>query len=305
MKRKAYGRDVGLSLRMLLTGSLLGLLYVFFALVLFYLFNLGIGLMLVVVIGLGFVQYFTSDKLALKASGAKLVSPEEAPELHAMVERLSAMADLRKPRVAFVDTPVPNAFATGRNQKHAVVAVTRGLWERLDEKEIEGVLAHELTHIANRDVLVMTVASFFAMLAAILTRVGLYTGMFGGWGGNRDSNNSVPVWLIVTLVSVVTYFLSWILIRTISRYREYAADRGSAVITGAPEYLMSALQKISSQMTLIPQQDLRQVEGMNAFFIIPASVKRSASELFMDHPPLEKRLAALAEIAREMGRPVA
>ncbi len=151
----------------------------------------------------------------------------------------------------------------------------------------------------------MTVASFFAMLAAILTRVGLYTGMFGGWGGNRDSNNSVPVWLIVTLVSVVTYFLSWILIRTISRYREYAADRGSAVITGAPEYLMSALQKISSQMTLIPQQDLRQVEGMNAFFIIPASVKRSASELFMDHPPLEKRLAALAEIAREMGRPVA
>jgi heat shock protein HtpX len=305
MKRKAYGRDVGLSLRMLLTGSLLGLLYVFFALVLFYLFNLGIGLMLVVVIGLGFVQYFTSDKLALKASGAKLVSPEEAPELHAMVERLSAMADLRKPRVAFVDTPVPNAFATGRNQKHAVVAVTRGLWERLDEKEIEGVLAHELTHIANRDVLVMTVASFFAMLAAILTRVGLYTGMFGGWGGNRDSNNSVPVWLIVTLVSVVTYFLSWILIRTISRYREYAADRGSAVITGAPEYLMSALQKISSQMTLIPQQDLRQVEGMNAFFIIPASLKRSASELFMDHPPLEKRLAALAEIAREMGRPVA
>jgi heat shock protein HtpX len=153
----------------------------------------------------------------------------------------------------------------------------------------------------------MTVASFFAMLAALLTRFGLYAGMFGGFGGgNRDSNNnSVPIWLIVVAVSVVTYFLSWILIRTISRYREYAADRGSALITGAPEYLMSALQKISSQMTLIPREDLRQVEGMNAFFIIPASVKKRTSELFMDHPPLEKRLAALAEIAREMGRPVA
>jgi heat shock protein HtpX len=187
------------------------------------------------------------------------------------------------------------------------VAVTRGLWERLDEKEIEGVLAHELTHIANRDVLVMTVASFFAMLAAMLTRFGFYAGMFGGWGGgNRDSNNnSVPVLLVVMVVSIVTYFLSWILIRTISRYREYSADRGSALITGAPEYLMSALQKISSQMTLIPQQDLREVEGMNAFFIIPASVKKATSELFMDHPPLEKRLAALAKIAQEMGRPVA
>jgi len=305
MKRKAYGRDAGLSLRMLLTSVLLGLLYVFFALVLFYVFNAGLVLMLVIVIGMALFQYFTSDKLALRASGAKIVSPEEAPKLHEMIERLAAMADLQKPRVAIVDTPVPNAFATGRNQKHAVVAVTTGLWERLDEKEIEGVLAHELTHIANRDVLIMTVASFFAMLAAFLTRIGLYSGMFGGWGGNRDSNNSVPVWLIITLVSVVTYFLSWILIRTISRYREYAADRGSALITGAPEYLMSALQKISSQMTLIPQQDLRQVEGMNAFFIIPASVKKATSELFMDHPPLEKRLAALEKIAQEMGRPVA
>jgi heat shock protein HtpX len=305
MKRKAYGRDTGLSLRMLLTSSLLGLLYVFFALVLFYVFNAGLWLMLVIVIGLAFFQYYTSDKLALKASGAKVVGPEEAPQLHAIVERLAAMAEIQKPRVAIVDTDVPNAFATGRNQKHAVVAVTRGLWERLDEKEIEGVLAHELTHIANRDVLVMTVASFFAMLAAVLTRFGLYAGMFGGFGGSRDNNNnSVPVWLIVIVVSAVTYFLSWILIRTISRYREYAADRGSALITGAPEYLMSALQKISSQMTLIPQRDLREVEGMNAFFIIPARVKESASELFMDHPPLEKRLAALAEIAREMGRPV-
>jgi heat shock protein HtpX len=305
MKRKAYGRDAGLSLRMLLTSFLLGLLYVAFALVLFYVFNAGLVLGLVIVIGLAAVQYYTSDKIALAASGAKIVSPEEAPQLHAMVERLAAMAEIQKPRVAVVDTDVPNAFATGRNQKHAVVAVTRGLWQRLDEHEIEGVLAHELTHIANRDVLVMTVASFFAMLAALLTRFGLYAGMFGGFGGGRNNNNnSVPVWLIVIAVSAVTYMLSWVLIRTISRYREYAADRGSALITGAPEYLMSALQKISSQMTMIPQRDLREVEGMNAFFIIPARVKEGVNELFMDHPPLEKRLAALERIAREMGRPV-
>jgi heat shock protein HtpX len=306
MKRKAYGRDAGLTLRLLFTSSLLGLLYVAFALALFYVFNAGLVLMIVIVAGLAIFQYYTSDKLALAASGAKIVTPEEAPQLHAMVERLAAMAEIQKPRVAIVDTDVPNAFATGRNQKHAVVAVTRGLWERLDEKEIEGVLAHELTHIVNRDVLVMTVASFFALLAALLTRFGLYAGFFGGFGGSRDNNNnSVPVWLIVVVVSVVTYFLSWILIRTISRYREYAADRGSALITGAPEYLMSALQKISSQMTLIPQRDLREVEGMNAFFIIPTRVKEGISELFLDHPPLEKRLAALEQIAREMGRPVA
>src|SRR3954453_17407217 len=306
MKRKAYGRDAGLSLRMLLTSVLLGLLYVFFALVLFYIFNAGLVLMLVIVIGMALFQYFTSDKLALRASGAKIVSPEEAPKLHEMIERLAAMADLQKPRVGFVDPPVPNAFAPGRNQKHAVVAVTRGLWERLDEKEIEGVLAHELTHIANRDVLVMTVASFFAMLAALLTRFGLYAGMFGGFGGgNRDSNNSqVPIWLIVTLVAIITYAISWVLIRTISRYREYAADRGSAIITGAPENLMSALQKISSGITQIPQRDLREVQGMNAFFIIPTNWKTNMSEWMMDHPPLEKRLAALSEIAREMGKPV-
>jgi heat shock protein HtpX len=220
------------------------------------------------------------------------------------------MADLPKPRIAIMDTPVPNAFATGRSPKHAVVCVTTGLWNRLEPKEVEGVLAHELSHIANRDVLIMTLASFFAMLAALLTRFGLYAGMFGGFGGgggNRggNNNNGPPVWLILLAVSIVVYAISFVLIRTISRYREYAADRGSAVITGAPEYLMSALQKISSQMTLIPNQDLRQAEGMNAFFIIPARTKAYASELFMDHPPLEKRIAALGAIAREMGRPVA
>jgi heat shock protein HtpX len=303
MKRKAYGRDGGLTLRMLATGGLLGLLYVVFGVVLFQVLNVGLIPMLVIVVGLGFFQYYTSDKLALAASGAKIVERDEAPELHAMVERLCAMADLPKPRIAVVDTDVPNAFATGRSPKHAAVAVTTGLWRRLEPKEVESVLAHELSHVANRDVLVMTVASFFALLAATLTRFGLYAGMWGG-GNRNNNNNNVPVWLIVFAVSILTYVISWVLIRTISRYREYAADRGSALITGAPENLMSALQKISSDMFRIPQRDLREVEGMNAFFIIPASVKRASSELFMDHPPLEKRLAALSRIAREMGRPV-
>jgi heat shock protein HtpX len=306
MKRKAFGRDRGLSLRMLFAGGLLGVLYVVFAVVLFQVLNVGLVPMLVIVIGLAFFQYYTSDKLALAASGAQIVSREQAPELHDMVERLCAMADLPKPRVAVIDTAVPNAFATGRNPQHAAIAVTTGLWERLDRREVEAVLAHELSHVANRDVAVMTVASFFAMLAAMLTRFGLYAGMFGGGYGRRDNNNQggIPIWAIVMLVSLVTYVLSFILIRTISRYREYAADRGSALITGAPEYLMSALQKIASQMTLIPQRDLREVEGMNAFFIVPTNVKSAAAELFATHPPLEKRLARLADIAREMGRPV-
>jgi heat shock protein HtpX len=303
MKRRSYGRDAGLTVRMILTSGLLGLLYVVFAVVLFQVLNVGLAPMLLIVVGLAFFQYFTSDKLALAAAGAKVVSREEAPQLHDMVERLCALADLPKPRVAVMDTPVPNAFATGRSPKHAAVCVTTGLWDRLEPREVEGVLAHELSHIANRDVLVMTLASFFAMLAALLTRFGLYAGMWGG--GDRRDNNGPPIWLIIFAVSLVVYVLSYILIRTISRYREYAADRGSALMTGAPEYLMSALQKISSQMTLIPNQDLRQVEGMNAFFIIPAKAKGAISELFMDHPPLEKRIAALAEIAREMGRPVA
>jgi heat shock protein HtpX len=287
---------------MLLTGSLLGLLYVVFAVVLFNVLSVGLVPMILIVVGIAFFQYFTSDKLALRASGAKVVERDQAPELHDMIERLCAMADLPKPRVAIIDTDVPNAFATGRSPKHAAVAVTRGLWQRLEPREVEGVIAHELSHIGNRDVLIMTVASFFAMLAGLLTRFGLYSGMFGG--RNRD-NNGVPVWLIVLLVSVVTYFLSQILILAISRYREFAADRGSALITGAPEHLMSALQKISSDIFRIPERDLRQVETMNAFFIIPTSVKRGARTLFMTHPPLEKRLEALAQIAREMGRPVA
>jgi heat shock protein HtpX len=301
MRRKSFGRDAGLSARMVLTTFLLGALYVVFAVVLIQVLQVGILPMLLIVVGLAAFQYYTSDKLALAASGAKVVTPEQAPELHAMVDRLCAMSDLPKPRVAIIPTDVPNAFATGRSPKHAAVAVTEGLWRRLSPQEVEGVVAHELSHIANRDVLIMTLASFFAMLAAVLMRFGMFGGMMGG-GRSRDGG--APAWLIIFLVSLLTYVISFVLIRTISRYREYAADRCAAVITGAPEQLMSALQKIASEMVRIPQRDLRQVESMNAFFIIPTSVKSSLGELFATHPPLEKRLARLAAIAQEMGRPV-
>lgn len=309
MKRKSFGRDAGLSIRMLATTALLGLLYVGFAVVLLQVLNVGLVPMLVIVVGIAVFQYWTSDKLALAASGAKIVSQQDAPDLHAMVERLCTLSGLPKPRIAVIPSDVPNAFATGRNPKHAAVAVTEGLWRRLEPQEVEAVLAHELSHIANRDVLIMTLASFFAMLAALITRWGLYFGMWGGGmgGGNRDNNgnNQVPIWLIVFVASVVTYAISFILIRMISRYREYAADRGSALMTGAPEHLMSALQKIASGITQIPQKDLREVAGMNAFFIVPTNWRSQVGELFMDHPPMEKRLAALAAISREMGRPVA
>jgi heat shock protein HtpX len=302
MRRKSFGRDAGLSTRMFLTMFLLGALYVGFFVVMISLFKIGIVPMILILGGLAFLQYYTSDKIALAASGAKVVGPDEAPQLHAMVDRLCAMADLPKPRVAVIPTDVPNAFATGRSPKRAAVAVTEGLWNRLEPREVEGVLAHELSHIANRDVAVMTIASFFSMLAAFLMRMGMFAGMFGG---DRNREGGAPAFLIMLVVSLVTYVISYLLILMISRYREFAADRGAALITGAPENLMSALQKIASDMTRIPQRDLRQVEGMNAFFIIPTSVKSSIGELFLTHPPLEKRLARLAEIAQEMGRPIA
>jgi len=286
---------------MALTMFLLGLLYVVFFIVLVQLFNLGLGAVIVLMAALLGLQLFFSDRLALAAARAKIVERDEAPELHDMVERLSAMADLPKPRVAVIDSDVPNAFATGRSQKRAVVAVTRGLWQRLERREVEGVLAHELAHISNRDVVTMTIASFFSMVAAMLIRFSLYSSMFSG--GNRDQNQ-LPVWAIMFIVSIVTYVLSYILIMAISRYREYAADRGAALITGQPENLMSALQKISSDMVRIPQKDLRQVAPMNAMFIVPTSWKASFGQLFATHPPLEKRIARLQEIALEMGRPV-
>jgi heat shock protein HtpX len=301
MERKAFGRDFGLTSRMFLTMFGLGALYVAFFIVLISIFDVGIWAMVAILGVLAFVQYYTSDKIALRASGAKIVDREEAPELHDMVERLCAMADLPKPRVAVIPTEMPNAFATGRSPKHSAVAVTEGLWRRLEPREIEGVLAHELSHIANRDVAIMTIASFFAMVAAMLMRIGMFGGMFGG---GRSREGGPPIWLIMFVVSMVTYVVSWILIMTISRYREYVADRGAALLTGAPEQLMSALQKIASDILRIPQRDLRQVEGMNAFFIVPTNWKRSFGQLFMTHPPLEKRLARLSQIAAEMGRPV-
>ena len=288
MKRKAYGRDFGLSARMGLTLFLFGALYVgLFALLL----QSGVSLWFAVLIGAGgpLVQWYLSDRLALAASRAKIVSPEEAPELHAMVDRLCAMSDLPKPRVAIIPTDVPNAFATGRTPKHAAVAVTRGLWERLEPAEIEGVLAHELSHISNRDVTVMTFAS-------VISNIATFVMWFGG-GRNREGP---PIWLIALIV----YFVSYFLILALSRYREFGADRGAALITGAPENLMSALQKIAGDMLRIPQRDLRQVEGMNAFFIVPTNWKSSVGQFFLTHPPLEKRLARLAAIAQEMGRPV-
>ena len=300
--QRTYGRDAGLSFRMVLTMFLLGALYVGFFVALVAFTDIGIWFLVVIMGGLAFVQYYTSDKIALAASRAKVVERDEAPELHDMVERLCAMADLPKPRIAVVPTDVPNAFATGRNPKNSVVAVTEGLWYRLSKPEVEGVLAHELSHIGNRDVAIMTVSSFFAMVAALLMRIGLFGGMFGG--GGRDRGGGTPVWLIMFLVAMLTYVLSYVLILMISRYREYAADRGAAIITGAPENLMSALQRIAGQIQQIPQKDLREVQGMNAFFIVPTTVKSSFTELFMTHPPLEKRLARLAAISREMGRPV-
>ena len=286
---------------MVTTMFLLGALYVAFFVVLLQFTNIGIGFLILIMGGLAFVQYYTSDKIALAASRAKIVERDEAPELHDMVERLCAMADLPKPRLAVIPTDMPNAFATGRNPKNSVVAVTDGLWRRLSKPEIEGVLAHELSHIGNRDVAIMTVSSFFAMVAALLMRIGMFGGMFGGGGRDRGGP---PIWLIMFVVSMVTYVISYVLILMISRYREYAADRGAAMITGAPENLMSALQRIASNITQIPQRDLREMQGLNAFFIVPTNVKSSFAELFMTHPPLEKRLERLAEIAREMGRPV-
>jgi heat shock protein HtpX len=301
MERKAYGRDRGLSARMFGTMFLLGLLYVVFFVVLINLFDVGIWFAVVLIGALAFVQYYTSDKIALAASRAKVVTPEQAPELHAMVDRLCAMADLPKPKVAVIPTDVPNAFATGRNPKHSAVAVTEGLWRRLEPREVEGVLAHELSHIGNRDVAIMTVASFFAMVAAFITRMAVWSGMMGG---DRNREGGAPVFLIVLAVSIVTYVVSYVLILALSRYREFAADRGAALLTGAPEQLMSALQKIASQMTRIPQRDLRELEGMNAFYIVPTNVKQTIGQLFMTHPPLEKRLERLGAIAAEMGRPV-
>ncbi|HEY8490058.1 MAG TPA: zinc metalloprotease HtpX, partial [Dehalococcoidia bacterium] len=258
----------------------------------------GLGFLPVVLIAavlLG-VQYYFSDKLVLASMGAKVVSPQDAPELHAMIERLCVLADLPKPKVAVVHTSVPNAFATGRNPKNAVVAVTTGIMETLDRQELEAVLAHELSHIKNRDVTVITIASFFATVASLIMQFAFWGFGFGG----RDRDRGAGAVLLVYLASILVWIISFFLIRALSRYRELAADRGGAYITGAPRNLASALLKISGSMARIPDRDLRQVEEMNAFFIIPALRKNSLESLFSTHPSLDQRLEQLQRLEQQL-----
>jgi heat shock protein HtpX len=247
--------------------------------------------------GLFLVQYFTSDKIALLSMGARVVSPQDAPRLHALIERLCIQANLPKPRVAIADTPMPNAFAIGRSPKTATVCATTGILDLLDDGELEAVLGHELTHVQNRDVLVMTIASFFASIAAFIVQMGFW---FGGAFDNRDNNNG-PAFIVVILVSAAVYVISWLLLQALSRYREFAADRGSAIITGRPSALISALLKIDGGMNQIPQRDLRAANGeLAAFYIFPPKAKQTVASLFSTHPPLEKRIAALQRLETQL-----
>jgi heat shock protein HtpX len=298
--RTRFKPDRGLTGRMLATTFLLGLLYVVFVAVLIALTKS--ALVAIVIAGaLLFAQYWFSDRIALYAMHGRIVSPAEAPELHGVIDRLCALADMPKPMVAIADVDMPNAFATGRSPSKAVVCVTTGILRRLDTHELEGVLAHELSHVAHRDVAVMTIASFLGVLAGLTTRLGLYSGL--GGGRSRDQNAAVVV-MTVVLVSAVVYALSFLLTRALSRYRELSADRSGALLTGRPSALASALTKISGEMARIPTRDLRQAEAFNAFFFAPAlSPGFSLSSLFSTHPPLERRLDQLAGIARQLGEP--
>ncbi len=290
-QKAVFPRDTGLQTRMLLTLFLLGLLYVVFIGVLV---TAGAGVVTIVVVmgALSFAQLFFSDKLALSAMGAKQVSPEEAPGLHAMIERLCIQADLPKPKIAVADTDVPNAFALGRSQKSATVCATTGIMRVLSPSELEGVMAHELSHVKHRDVLVMTIASFFASLAAIMLQFGFF------FGGDGDDDN--PSILVVLLVSFLVYVISFFLMMALSRYREFAADRGASIVTGKPSALASALVKISGAMQTVPTHDLREAERLNAFFIVPASVKGSLQNLFSTHPPMEKRIERLQQLEAQL-----
>jgi heat shock protein HtpX len=289
--KAVFPRDKGLQARMLLTLFLLGLLYVAFIGVLA---TAGAGIITIVVVmgALSFAQLFFSDKLALSAMGAKQVSPEEAPGLHAMIERLCIQADLPKPKIAVADTDMPNAFALGRSQKSATVCATTGIMRRLSPSELEGVMAHELSHVKHRDVLIMTIASFFASLAAIMLQFGFFFG-----GGGDDENPSI---LVILLVSFLVYIISFFLMMALSRYREFGADRGAAIVTGRPSALSSALVKISSAMQTVPSADLREAERLNAFFIVPASLKGSLQNIFSTHPPMEKRIERLQQLERQL-----
>ena len=283
---------------MLLTMFLLGLVYVVFIGVLLAAGAAAVSVVAIALVLL-LVQLFTSDKIAMATMGVKEVTPAQEPELHGIVERLCVQADLPKPRVCVMETQMPNAFAMGRSRKSTTVCATRGILDLLSPAELEGVMAHELTHVINRDVMVMTLASFFATLAALIAQFALFFG--GGFGGGygRDNQEEEGV-MLVLLVSVLVYAISFLLLRALSRYREFAADRGSAVLTGRPSALASALLKISGTMERVPSQDLRKVEGMSAFFIIPARTKKSLMNIFADHPPLEQRLAALERLESQL-----
>ncbi len=282
---------------MLLTIFLLGLVYVVLIAVLI---AAGVGVVAVAVIAgaLFLVQYFTSDKIALASMGAREVSPEDAPQLHATIERLCIQANLPKPRVAIADTPMPNAFAVGRSPSTATVCATTGLLNLLEQAELEAVLGHELTHVQNRDVMLMTIASFFASIAAFIVQMGFF---FGGAFGGSDENDSGASAAVVVIVSGLVYVVSFVLLQALSRYREFAADRGSAIITGRPSALSSALLKISGQMDQIPQRDLRAASGeLAAFYIFPPRAKQSITTLFSTHPPLEARLKALGRLESQL-----
>ncbi|MGC9435076.1 MAG: zinc metalloprotease HtpX [Methanomicrobiales archaeon] len=287
-----WKRDWGLSVRMWATMLLLLLVYLVFIGILS---ALGFGMWWLVLIAGGFalVQYFYSDKLVLWSTGARIIDEDENPGLYRMVAKLAADADLPMPRLAVMQSPVPNAFATGRSPSHAVVAVTDSITRLLTQEELEAVLAHELSHVKNRDVRTLTIASFVAMLAFILMRNWFFLAI----GGRRDSP-----WILVVIASVVVWVIATLLTRMLSRYREFAADRGSAYITGSPRALMSALEKISGRMDRVPPQKKKEVEGANAFFIIPALSGSTLMELFSTHPPLEKRLHALSQLEEEMNR---
>ncbi len=298
MAATRYASDKGLTRRMVGTAFGLGLLYVALAAVLIS-FGMSTAFVLIISGGMLFGQWYFSDTMALAAMRARVVTPEEAPELHAMVDRLCAMADMPKPRIAVSDTDVPNAFATGRTPSRGVICVTTGILRRLEADELEGVLSHELSHIAHRDVTVMTVASFAGVVAGLLTRMV----MWGGMGRDNRDQNAALMFMVVFLVSVVVYVLSFLLTRALSRYRELSADRTGALLTGKPSALASALVKISGDIATIPDRDLRSMEAVSAFAFAPAvTSKASLSTLFMTHPPLEKRLEELAKVSAQLGQ---
>ena len=304
--RSRFPADHGLVARMTFTMFLIGALYVAVIAALIA-YHVNIAFVLILGAGLLFAQYYFSDKMALYGMGGRIVTPEEAPELHGIVDRLCALADMPKPKVAIADTDIPNAFATGRNPDNAVVCATTGIMRRLNTEELEGVLSHELSHVAHRDVAVMTFASFLGMVAGLITRFAFYSGLFGGGYDRRDrDNNGAPAIAIIMLVSLLVYALSFLLTRALSRYRELSADRSGAMLTGRPSALASALQKVTGDMARIPTRDLRAAEPFNAFFFTPALANGfSISSLFSTHPSLEKRLTQLAKISAELGQPVA